>query len=153
MMLVVVPHMKFLPTACMFFLSCHLLMSCLTPSSKGLDVSLQEAHAFASANASALPSVPPELIQYVEGGRNPDIYTREFVELVHRGNQLMRGKMHAFAHFRDILADHISEAMPELRTDVEEIVRDTGGRAPAPIVPAEGNESNGAQTQGVENGD
>ncbi|KKA27832.1 hypothetical protein TD95_003904 [Thielaviopsis punctulata] len=125
--------------------------------SKTLDISLQDAHEFAAANASSLPGVPPELIQYVEGGRNPDIYTREFVELVHRGNQLMRGKMNAFAQFRDILADHIAESMPELRADAEEIVRATGGRAPAPIVAAQSNAngnanaSNGAATHGVEN--
>jgi mediator of RNA polymerase II transcription subunit 10 len=71
--------------------------------------------------------VPPELIQYVENGRNPDIYTREFVELVRRGNQLMRGKQQAFASFRDVLAEQISSAMPELREDVAKVVDATGG--------------------------
>jgi mediator of RNA polymerase II transcription subunit 10 len=75
--------------------------------------------------------VPPELLEYVENGRNPDIYTREFVELVRRGNQLMRGKMHAFGSFRDILADHIHAAMPELRDDVERVCEATGGKSPA----------------------
>jgi mediator of RNA polymerase II transcription subunit 10 len=71
--------------------------------------------------------VPPELIQYVEDGRNPDIYTREFVELVRRGNQLMRGKERAFAAFRDVLADQINAAMPELRDDVARVLEATGG--------------------------
>src|ERR1700712_1273701 len=31
--------------------------------------------------------LPPEIIDYVDSARNPDIYTREFVELVQRGNQ------------------------------------------------------------------
>ena len=69
-----------------------------------------------------LPNIPPELIKYVEGGRNPDIYTREFLELVRRGNQLMRGKMQAFAVFRDVLAEQIVSAMPELRKDVESVL-------------------------------
>lgn len=76
-----------------------------------------------------MPSVPPELLEYVENGRNPDIYTREFVELVRRGNQLMRGKMRAFGEFRDVLAREMGSALPELRGDVERVVRETGGDA------------------------
>lgn len=71
--------------------------------------------------------MPPELIQYVDGGRNPDIYTREFVELARRGNQLMNGKQEAFASFRDILAREMASALPEVRSDVEKVVRETGG--------------------------
>ncbi|KAK7740519.1 RNA polymerase II mediator complex subunit [Cytospora paraplurivora] len=80
--------------------------------------------------AALLPGLPFELIQYVEGGRNPDIYTREFVELVRRQNQLMRGKMRAFAGFRDVLAGEMAEALPELREDVGRVVRGTGGEWP-----------------------
>lgn len=71
--------------------------------------------------------MPPELLEYVENGRNPDIYTREFVELVRRGNQLMRGKQTAFASFRDVLAEQMSSAMPELREDVAKVLEATGG--------------------------
>ncbi len=71
--------------------------------------------------------MPPELLEYVENGRNPDIYTREFVELVRRGNQLMSGKMHAFASFRDVLAHNMTTAMPELRDDVARVLEATGG--------------------------
>lgn len=94
--------------------------------------------------------MPPELLEYVEAGRNPDIYTREFVELVRRGNQLMRGKLHAFRSFRDILAEQMNSAMPELREDVAQVVQATGGEA-APegtnsgvgAVPAAGSASTG----------
>lgn len=75
--------------------------------------------------------VPPELVQYVEDGRNPDIYTREFVELVRRGNQLMKGKQAAFGAFRDVLAEQMNMAMPELRDDVARVVAATGGAAGA----------------------
>ncbi|KAM3475981.1 hypothetical protein MY5147_003475 [Beauveria neobassiana] len=91
-----------------------------------LSRSLQTLHTSASA-PDALPSVPPELIEYVENGRNPDIYTREFVELVRRGNQLMSGKMRAFGAFRDVLARNVATAMPELRDDVVQVVEATGG--------------------------
>lgn len=75
--------------------------------------------------------IPPELIQYVDAGRNPDIYTREFVELARRGNQLMRGKQGAFAAFRDTLADEMARGLPELRHDVARVVDATGGHAHA----------------------
>lgn len=91
--------------------------------------SVSRAAAHPSA-AALLPSLPFELIQYVEGGRNPDIYTREFVELVRRQNQLVRGKMRAFAAFRDVLAREMAEALPELGEDVGRVVRATGGAWP-----------------------
>ncbi|RDA84460.1 hypothetical protein CP532_0069 [Ophiocordyceps camponoti-leonardi (nom. inval.)] len=100
----------------------------LLPSNqKTLANSLQTLHASASSPQNNLPSVPPELLEYVENGRNPDIYTREFVELVRRGNQLMRGKVHAFASFRDVLAGEMLAAMPELREDVATVLEATGG--------------------------
>lgn len=71
-----------------------------------------------SSSTAVLPQVPPELVQYVDNGRNPDIYTREFVELLRRSNQLMRGKQSAFAAFRDVLAAEMDKALPELRDDV-----------------------------------
>ncbi|KAL2753376.1 hypothetical protein ACRALDRAFT_1082994 [Sodiomyces alcalophilus JCM 7366] len=77
------------------------------------------------ATRGALPSIPRELVQYVENGRNPDIYTREFVELVRRGNQLMRGKMRAFAALRDTLAGEMKKAMPEVAADVARVVEMT----------------------------
>lgn len=95
-------------------------------NSKNLSDSLQSVHTAASP-PNHLPSVPPELLEYVENGRNPDIYTREFVELVRRGNQLMRGKVNAFASFRDVLAEQMASAMPELRDDVARVLEATGG--------------------------
>ncbi|KAL7626622.1 RNA polymerase II mediator complex subunit [Parahypoxylon ruwenzoriense] len=91
--------------------------------------SLQAIHARSTTAApGALPHIPPELIQYVDNGRNPDIYTREFVELVRRGNQLMKGKQAAFASFRDVLAGEMDKAMPELRGDTAGVLSATGGR-------------------------
>ncbi|KAI1374980.1 mediator complex, subunit Med10 [Hypoxylon crocopeplum] len=97
-----------------------------------LSATLQAIHARSTADSAALgepplPSIPPELVQYVDNGRNPDIYTREFVELVRRGNQLMRGKQQAFASFRDVLAGEMDKAMPELRPDTRAVLEATGG--------------------------
>ncbi|KAI1812700.1 transcription factor subunit Med10 of mediator complex-domain-containing protein [Poronia punctata] len=88
-----------------------------------LSRSLQAVHR--TSTTRSLPQVPPELVQYVDNGRNPDIYTREFVELVRRGNQLMRGKQGAFAAFSRVLASEIENAMPELRDDAASVVAAT----------------------------
>lgn len=74
-----------------------------------------------------LPYVPPELIQYVDNGRNPDIYTREFVELARKSNQLMKGKIEAFSSFRDVLAGEMRKALPELEADIALVLDKTGG--------------------------
>ncbi|KAI1777587.1 mediator complex, subunit Med10 [Hypoxylon cercidicola] len=88
---------------------------------------LQTIHGLGSTSSASmvLPQVPPELVQYVDNGRNPDIYTREFVELLRRSNQLMRGKQSAFAAFRDVLAAEMDKALPELRDDVATVVAAT----------------------------
>lgn len=94
---------------------------------RSLQQSLQQIHKTATTPSpeQSLPHVPPELIQYVENGRNPDIYTREFVELVRRGNQLMKGKQLAFRGFRDVLAEEMGKAMPEIREDARRVVEAT----------------------------
>ncbi|KAK6509585.1 RNA polymerase II mediator complex subunit [Arthrobotrys musiformis] len=81
-------------------------------------------------------SIPREVIGYVEHGRNPDIYTREFVELAIKQNQYLNGKQRAFQDFRDVLAEHINTAFPELRGDVDEVLENTGGRRGVPRLPA-----------------
>ncbi|KAJ5408563.1 Mediator complex subunit Med10 [Penicillium cosmopolitanum] len=70
--------------------------------------------------------LPPEIIDYVDSARNPDIYTREFVELVQRGNQDLKGKREAFAGFRDVLAREMRSAMPECAGEVDRVVAVTG---------------------------
>lgn len=64
----------------------------------------------------------------MEDGRNPDIYTREFVELVQKGNQYLKGKAEAFESFRDVLAREMEGAMPEVGEVVRRVVDATGGK-------------------------
>lgn len=119
--------------------------------SKTLSSSLQTVNNTATDPSLTLPQVPPELVKYVEGGRNPDIYTREFVELVRRGNQLVRGKMGSFETFRDVLAGEMTSAMPELKGDVDRVLEATGkkagaGRAPGTDAGAGANTATGDGT-------
>jgi mediator of RNA polymerase II transcription subunit 10 len=71
--------------------------------------------------------IPREILVYVQEGRNPEIYTREFVELIMRQNQKLKGKADAFAQFRDILAREWSSAAPDLKPQIREVVHSTGG--------------------------
>ena len=43
-------------------------------------------------------------------------------------NQILNGRMRAFADFRNILAEQISVAFPELRQDVAMVLRETSGK-------------------------
>ncbi|KAF2183217.1 RNA polymeras-like protein II mediator complex subunit 10 [Zopfia rhizophila CBS 207.26] len=70
--------------------------------------------------------IPPEIIHYVEQSRNPDIFTREFVELSQRMNQMLKGRSLAFAEMRDILARDIVSARVELQDDVRRVIESTG---------------------------
>ncbi|KAJ9629884.1 RNA polymerase II mediator complex subunit [Taxawa tesnikishii (nom. ined.)] len=82
-----------------------------------------------SKTANRLPlALPPEVIGYVENSRNPDIYTREFVELAQKLNQQLKGRSQAFADFRDILAREMTSALPDCRDDIRKIVESTGGK-------------------------
>ncbi|EDO15681.1 hypothetical protein Kpol_1008p19 [Vanderwaltozyma polyspora DSM 70294] len=69
--------------------------------------------------------IPLEVVQYIEDGRNPDIYTREFVEAIRRSNQYQRAKMHGLKQLRDSLAEKIVEEFPDLSDTVQDIVRRT----------------------------
>ncbi|KAK4890658.1 RNA polymerase II mediator complex subunit [Elasticomyces elasticus] len=82
-----------------------------------------------SQTARRLPTrIPRDIVEYVEQTRNPDIYTREFVELVMKRNQQLKGQTEAFGSFRDILGREMMSAIPEIQSEVRQIVEVTGGR-------------------------
>ena len=72
--------------------------------------------------STALPLIPPEIIQYVDEGRNPDIYTREFVESIIRYNQNINGKRKAFADFTDIFAQELMKGVPGVDSEVNRVL-------------------------------
>jgi len=76
-----------------------------------------------SIASSSLPtSLPPEIVEYIDQGRNPDIYNRELVEALQRNNQFLKGKSEAFMGFRDMLAEEIIKAKPEAEAEVKSIL-------------------------------
>ncbi|KAH6633176.1 RNA polymeras-like protein II mediator complex subunit 10 [Boeremia exigua] len=74
--------------------------------------------------------IPPEVTNYVESSRNPDIYTREFVELVQRTNQMLKGRGEAYRFLQEQISWQLSNAVPELQNDVTRVVEATAGKVP-----------------------
>lgn len=70
--------------------------------------------------------IAPEVIDYVEDGRNPDIYTRDFVELVLRGNALMLSKQNGMRSFSKIFAKKLKEGLEGLDGEVDLVMENAG---------------------------
>jgi mediator of RNA polymerase II transcription subunit 10 len=70
--------------------------------------------------------VAPEIIDYVDDGRNPDIFTRDFVENVQRGNAVVNGKQQAFRDFTEIYAQALKEGLPGTSRQVDKIMENLG---------------------------
>ena len=71
--------------------------------------------------------IPEEVIKMIEESRNPDIYTRDLVELIMRYNQQQKGRSEAFANFRDILGQQMIVGIPDIKEDVKKVVEASGG--------------------------
>lgn len=70
--------------------------------------------------------VAPEIVDYVDQGRNPDIFSREFVETVQRGNAVMNGKKQAFRDFSVIFAQKLKEGIGGVDKHVDQIMDRAG---------------------------
>jgi Transcription factor subunit Med10 of Mediator complex len=97
------------------------------PSQVGTAATAESIAAGGPASSTTAHALPREIISYVDEGRNPDIYTRQFVELTQQGNQLLKGRCEAWTSFRDVLAMEISGGIPELKVEVEGVIQRTGG--------------------------
>lgn len=69
--------------------------------------------------------IPVDVISYIEDGRNPDVYTREFVEVTAKSNARLKGKMLGFQKLRDVLGDKLGKEFPELDDAIEDIKKRT----------------------------
>lgn len=70
--------------------------------------------------------VAPEIIEYVDDARNPDIFSREFVELVQRGNSVLNGKQRAFRGFSGVFAKRLKESFEGLDEEVDLVMGNAG---------------------------
>lgn len=69
--------------------------------------------------------IPVDVISYIEDGRNPDVYTREFVEVTAKSNARLKGKMQGFQKLRDVLGDKLGKEFPRLVDPIEDIKKRT----------------------------
>jgi mediator of RNA polymerase II transcription subunit 10 len=83
---------------------------------------LRNLHTTSTSSSLRDFTIPPDVVEYVQDGRNPDIYVREFVELTMRNNQRLKGKFEAFGMFRDILAEEIRSGVPGMGEGVGMVV-------------------------------
>lgn len=67
--------------------------------------------------------IAPEIVDYVDDGRNPDIFTRDFVENVQRGNAVMNGKQQAFKEFSEIYATTLKQGIPGVSRQVDKAMK------------------------------
>ncbi|KAL6926618.1 hypothetical protein ACO0SA_004642 [Hanseniaspora valbyensis] len=65
-------------------------------------------------------NIPLDVIQYIESTRNPDVYTREFVESIKLANDYQREKQSALKYMSLKLGEGIIEAFGEEDDDVED---------------------------------
>lgn len=62
--------------------------------------------------------VPQDVLEYIEAGRNPNVYTRQFSEAVARESQSLHGKMAAHEDFAVVLGGCIERQIPDLGAQV-----------------------------------
>ncbi|EEB05885.1 mediator complex subunit Med10 [Schizosaccharomyces japonicus yFS275] len=74
--------------------------------------------------------ISQDVLEYVEHGRNPDVYTRQFSELVQKDNQYVHGKLKTIEGFQKAYAEEIISAFPELTSVVLKIMKQ-GKKKPA----------------------
>nr|CRX78968.1 hypothetical protein ls5930a1_00036 [Leucosporidium scottii] len=72
------------------------------------------AELYALKDTVADVRIPLDVINYVDQGKNPHVYTREFIERVAGENMYTNGILSAVTDYRDILHSELGEAFPEL---------------------------------------
>nr|OQO11433.1 hypothetical protein B0A51_16523 [Rachicladosporium sp. CCFEE 5018] len=72
--------------------------------------------------------IPLDLVEYVEKKRNPDVYKRELVEAVMKGNQMQKGRSQAFGELRDVLGREMMGGIPEMREEVRGVLEACGSK-------------------------
>ncbi|CCG20906.1 RNA polymerase II mediator complex subunit [Candida orthopsilosis Co 90-125] len=65
--------------------------------------------------------VPIDVVSYIEDGRNPDIYTREFIEVTAKSNAKLKGKMQGFNKLGNILSEKLVQEYPRLEAGLKDI--------------------------------
>ncbi|KAJ1960420.1 RNA polymerase II mediator complex subunit [Dipsacomyces acuminosporus] len=62
-------------------------------------------------------NIPLEVLSFIEDGRNPDEFTRNFTERVAAENQFTNGKISALSSFKDEFEANLKKFFPEEASD------------------------------------
>ncbi|KAK9761151.1 RNA polymerase II mediator complex subunit [Basidiobolus ranarum] len=57
--------------------------------------------------------VPFDVLSFIEDGKNPDLFTREYVERLAAESHFTNGKIEAMKDFRGILENELNQTFPE----------------------------------------
>ncbi|KAI8098145.1 mediator complex, subunit Med10 [Gilbertella persicaria] len=66
--------------------------------------------------------VPEEVINFVEHGKNPEIFTQGFVERTATENQFTNGKVAAVKEFKDLLSEEFTKSFPDLYDNADNML-------------------------------
>ncbi|KAG0047788.1 Mediator of RNA polymerase II transcription subunit 10 [Gryganskiella cystojenkinii] len=69
--------------------------------------------------------VPMEVLGFIEDGRNPDQFTKSFIESVAGENQFTNGKITAMKTFEEALTQNLGNIFPDELMDYQSIIQDT----------------------------
>ncbi|XP_074618493.1 mediator of RNA polymerase II transcription subunit 10-like [Acropora palmata] len=65
--------------------------------------------------------VPLEVFEYIDQGRNPQLYTKDCLEKAQEKNQQVNGKIDAYKDFRSLLVDELSKQFPKEIEEYQQI--------------------------------
>ena len=83
----------------------------LRPSVADIQVPLSDipAHAVPTSNFQ----VPLEVFDYIDSGRNPQLYTKDCMEKAHSKNEEVKGKIDAYRMFKARLLVELTHVFPK----------------------------------------
>lgn len=76
-----------------------------------------------SSNPDGLPSIPQEVLEAIDEGRNPDALSKNRMARLVSDNQQLAGQRWALEEYRQLLAHSISDVFPELAPSLEDLER------------------------------
>ena len=59
--------------------------------------------------------IPLEVFEYIDAGKNPQLYTRDCIDKALSKNEAVKGKIDIYKKFREDLVDQLSTVYPEIK--------------------------------------
>ncbi|EDO29867.1 predicted protein [Nematostella vectensis] len=70
--------------------------------------------------------VPLEVFEYIDQGRNPQLYTKDCLEKALVKNEQVKGKIDAYKNFKSLLVDELSKVLPKGMKEYNKIKESQG---------------------------